>query len=289
MPPNSSNDSVRFIMDELESGSEMEQITMIRPHALRSQGPFLYWLEGAVQELYRVDLTTILYPNSNTNTNSKVCNGNNINDSTNIINISDVLIDKAAVSKVIVAGKRVEKMTVEEELERERTRSRSKGVDNYTVSDDNNRIVYRCNGKWSYYLINTAETFDIFKEFTPDGEGSGFPECVSVRKKDLSEISFTYNCNIFLATIRYVEGDNNKGNASDFSVSFEQITSIGGVNSKILCGQADYIIKEEFSRYTGHWVSDTHILYTISDETKLNTVNIIKDDDMERMPYCKVG
>lgn len=214
-----------------------------RPSQFQAVGTRVYWLEGAVQDIFFVDVNS-----------------------------------KAPPTKLVGSKARSGELTIEEEMERERTRSRAEGIDSFVVASSGERVLFRSNGKWYIYIVASDVSVEVFSTF------DGVPTNVSaVDKASLCTLSFTCKGNVFIGNLSISAGN-------VLSASWVQITHIGGQNG-LTCGEADYIIAEEFSRLTGHWVKGDNVLFTVSDQSRLKRVNIFGKDPnvIEDMPYPRVG
>lgn len=226
-----------------------------RPSRLREANGRLFWTQGAVQELFSCSLSELKEKGKETK-----------------------------ISKVIASSERTGKLSIEEELERERTRSRSVGVEAFNVSPDGKVIFYRANGKWYFYDVEGQQSYPILESF----KGTGFP--TNFASRAFSSFSFTCSSNIYIGTVKLATNNTTENvDSKSLDVSITQVTTIGDESKDIDCGAADYIISEEFSRLTGHWTNDLYVLYTISYTSHLNHISIPRDNDTEVMAYPRVN
>ncbi|KAH9582272.1 Peptidase S9 [Trypanosoma melophagium] len=246
----------------------------------------IYWLQGMSQELYTVSLED----------------------------------SNAVPTRVIVQEKEKEKSqedcpptSKEEELLRERLRRRVTGISSYRVRPYDKAVFFTSGTNMFLYYPSTKQAplkiFDYISEETRkrlfSAEGKPFL-CIQhmehvqdslpsekgeggehTRTNMLNVIAFVYDSNLYRATIKEQQED---PALPPLNVDVESITRFGDKSHE--CGTADYIMQEEFSRYTGHYSTDHYILFTYTDTSMLRVVSLLDGTDnssIEEMPYCRVG
>lgn len=265
-------------MQVLSSFDVLRQ-TIGKPQKLSIVGNNVYWLEGTSQELFSANLMTLV------------------------------------VNKVISPPPPSGKMTKEEELLRERQRTISSGISKYKVREDDGAVFFQTGFDMSIYYPSTGLAVGVFDHVTGDVLSNAPKLCIQhVEDMPLTEIAFVQDGNIFRGTIleRAVPSTlaNGVSDTSDdsshetmsttaakkpqqpktisASIHVRRVTSVG--KEKHECGTADYIMQEEFLRYSGHWNFNNRTLFTQTDTTILKTVTLVgANGELEHMPFPKVG
>ncbi|KPA80219.1 putative dipeptidyl-peptidase 8-like serine peptidase [Leptomonas pyrrhocoris] len=214
-------------------------------------------------------------------------------------------------------GAEEEKLTKEEEMLRERLRTRTTGISSFRVRESDGAVFYTSGvDVYVYYQHGPRagkapiKIFDYLSEEDKahfqamGGKPNLFVEPIksfdASHPSDYSVVTFVNNNNVYKATITERPADE----AAPLSVAVQQITHIG--DDLHQCGVADYIIQEEFARYTGHYATDRYVVFSYIESTHMRSVALLKSvgspdvppeepakpsyaTDVEEMPYSRVG
>ncbi|ESL09570.1 dipeptidyl-peptidase 8-like serine peptidase [Trypanosoma rangeli SC58] len=252
-----------------------------KPQHLRIVGDELYWLEGTEQTLYAVSL-----------------------------------LDRDATPRRVIASQEgareasapntPQPKSKEEELLRERLRRQVTGITNYHIAPSDGTVFYTAGTNMFLYRPSTSRPplniFDYIDKETRQryfaDEKKPFlciqhlkqfsqPECTGVgTAESLNVFSFVYGSNVYIATVV----EQNDAEAAPLHVDVECVTTFGDTLHE--CGTADYIMQEEFSRYTGHYATEKYVLFSYTDTSMLQDVSFIDGSSksgVEKMPYSRVG
>jgi dienelactone hydrolase len=256
--------------------------TFGKPQKLSIVGNHVYWLEGTSQELFSANLTTL------------------------------------SVAKVISPPLSTKKMSKEEELLRERQRTHATGISSYKVREDDGAVFFQTGCDMSIYYPLTGDTVRVFEDVTGDPLSSSPKLCIQhIEDLPLTEIAFVQDGNIFRGSIIEATSAGVSDTSDDgshettttsttisaiqpekmqastpshlsVSINIRRVTNVGEENFE--CGTADYIMQEEFSRFTGHWNFSNRTLFTQTDTTVLKTVTLVgANNELEQMSFPKVG
>ncbi|ORC81582.1 dipeptidyl-peptidase 8-like serine peptidase [Trypanosoma theileri] len=257
-----------------------------KPQQLSIINQQLYWLQGMNQELFTVSL-----------------------EDTNAVPTRVILREEEeeTAQKSIDESRPISK---EEELLRERLRRRVTGISSYRVRSYDKAVFFTSGTNMFLYYPSRQQAplkiFDYIHEETRkrffSTEGKPFL-CIqhlehvhnSLPSEDdehthtnmLNIITFIYDSNLYRATITEQQDDTT---LPPLIVDVESITTFGDKLHE--CGTADYIMQEEFSRYTGHYSTDHYVLFTYTDTSMLRLVSLLDGTDnssIEEMMYCRVG
>lgn len=193
----------------------------------------------------------------------------------------NLLDPHAAAVEVLEPKDRTQAMSKEEELLRERLRSQVTGISSFVIGKDE-IILFQASGSLFVHSPRCLNVVDVFEGVTEHP----FKGAVSVIQHgvDPTDITFVHLENIFAAKLEISEN----GGVLSVVTQVQRVTSIG--KPKHECGTADYIMQEEFSRYTGHWSLGSLLLFTVSDTSLLKEVSTIDaDGNPEAMPFPRVG
>ena len=242
-------------MEEIiEQASELECLHSIKgkPNKLKIYENYLYWLQKIPSTLCRIPL--------------------------DVVKASEDVDVWALYGEVIITSKNKE-LTKEEELSQQRTRNLYQSITSYHIVTTDT-IFYTCGA--SLYLYYKTHTYSLFDYLNSDSiKLDGVPFNFQHSPGNPFHIAFTMDNNIYLL---YVCIKNKP------VCWITQITSFG--KGKISCGVAEYMMQEEFDRYTGYWWSPcgTKILFTVTDSTSEQQVSLCTaNNDIETMSYCPVN
>ncbi|KAF8291233.1 serine peptidase, Clan SC, Family S9B [Trypanosoma cruzi] len=252
-----------------------------KPQNLRIVGEELYWLQGIEQELYAVSL-----------------------------------VDENAIPRRVIAPPedagcestptKSQPRSKEEELLRERLRSQVSGISGYQIVPSDGTVFYTSGtSMFMYRPSNARPPLNIFDCIDEEESRRHFGDrkrpflCLQHLQypekpgstggnagRSLNVISFVYGSNLYIATV--VEQDDTR--AAPIHVEVECVTNFGDALHE--CGTADYIMQEEFGRYTGHYATENYVLFSYTDTSMLKNVSLIDGSDkssVETMPYAWVG
>ncbi|RNF26582.1 putative dipeptidyl-peptidase 8-like serine peptidase [Trypanosoma conorhini] len=252
-----------------------------KPQNLRIIGDELYWLQGTEQTLYAVSL-----------------------------------VDRNATPRRVVAPwgdagaagppNASQPKSKEEELLRERLRRQVTGISNYHVTPSDGTVVYTSGTGTFLYRPSTAKPpLNIFDHIDQETRQRCFgdakkpficiqrlqhfpqPGCAGVNPAPPANVlSFVYGSNVYVATVV----EQNETQAAPLHVDVECVTTFGDALHE--CGTADYIMQEEFNRYTGHYATEKHVFFSYTDTSMLQNVSLIDGSaksGVEKMPYPWVG
>ncbi|CBH15760.1 dipeptidyl-peptidase 8-like serine protease [Trypanosoma brucei gambiense DAL972] len=257
-----------------------------KPRMLKFVGDQLYWLQGMDQELYSVNIA------DHNATPSRV-------------------IDRCRKGCTAAEGKEDSTVeTKEEELLRERLRSRVTGISSYRVrcrdgavffTSGANIFLYRpASGKPPLKVLDYIGDEELKQRFSSEKKpflcieyfshlANDAGACDSTKDR-ADVISFVYSNNLYIATVVEGSGEASHSREPPLRVNVECVTTFG--DELHSCGDADYIIQEEFGRYTGHYATAEYVLFSYTDVSMLREVMLIDgstDSGVEKMPYCRVG
>eukprot|EP01116_Phalansterium_solitarium_P021868 TRINITY_DN6999_c0_g3_i2.p1 TRINITY_DN6999_c0_g3~~TRINITY_DN6999_c0_g3_i2.p1 ORF type:complete len:788 (-),score=139.69 TRINITY_DN6999_c0_g3_i2:465-2828(-) len=174
-------------------------------------------------------------------------------------------------------------MSKEEELRRERQRTVGFGITSYVFHEDSQRFLVPSAG--SFYVIDVGNPEVVPVAVEVKGSGTRMDPTWSPNARF---IAFVRDSNLFLT-------------AADGS-SEVQLTA--SASKHVTCGVADFIMQEEFDRYTGYWWSPTvspssrlgvpamRILYEEVDSTGVSTYSVPEHDldgTTDPSPYPRPG
>ncbi|RNC30648.1 dipeptidyl-peptidase 8-like serine peptidase, partial [Trypanosoma cruzi] len=194
----------------------------------------------------------------------------------------------------------------EEELLRERLRSQVSGISGYQIVPSDGTVFYTSGtSMFMYRPSNARPPLNIFDCIDEEESRRHFGDrkrpflCLQHLQypekpgstggnagRSLNVISFVYGSNLYIATV--VEQDDTR--AAPIHVEVECVTNFGDALHE--CGTADYIMQEEFGRYTGHYATENYVLFSYTDTSMLKNVSLIDGSDkssVETMPYAWVG
>ncbi|KAG8342686.1 dipeptidyl-peptidase 8-like serine peptidase [Trypanosoma vivax] len=261
-----------------------------KPCKLSIVGDRLYWLQGLEQELYSVSVSDPKSaPQRVIEHHQKPLKGTAEKTSENIFT-----------------------ETKEEELLRERLRSRVTGVTSYRVRPGDGAVFYtsgtnmflhrHSSGQPPLKIMDYITDNKLKSSFTssnkpflcmqhvlvlPGREGEKAGKYHEAGKDgDSNVITFVHGNNLYVATVK----ENNEGSPVPVEVNVEAVTTFGDDSHQ--CGTADYIIQEEFGRYTGHYATNDYVLFSYTDTSMLREISLIDGSlacDVEKMAYCRVG
>ncbi|KAG5490120.1 hypothetical protein JKF63_00239 [Porcisia hertigi] len=283
MPPT----LMKSCMEELSKYRDAFISAAGKPQQLSVVGDRIYWTQGEQLELYS----------------------------------APVGVDAAEGVRVIASGtqavEKKEQLTKEEEMLRERTRSQTTGIKSFRVRRSDGAIFYTSGVDVYVYYQNgpragkaPLKLFDYMSEenkahFKAMGSKPNlFVQSVKSfnesHPNDHTAMTFVNNNNVYKATVT----ENPASEEAPLSVAIEQITHTG--DDRHQCGVADYIIQEEFMRYTGHCATDRYVIFSYTDTSHMRTVALLKSmgspevpateptclsytPETEDMPYPRVG
>ncbi|CCW66928.1 unnamed protein product [Phytomonas sp. Hart1] len=273
--------SIKDCIDKLEQYTNLSHDLFGRPQKMAVAGDYLYWTQGKEQKLYRV-----------------------LKDK--LDNIAQPVID----DKTTLSNKENAKLTKEEELLRERTRQITSGVSSFRVRETDHTIFYFIGLDFFIYYTQGPrahkEPLKVFSYISKEDKArytdtlATEPNlCVQFTEKapnsgedPLTTFTFVHQNNLYIGKLT----EDPANDAAPLALSLEQVTHIGDEAHQ--CGLADYIMQEEFSRYTGHYANEEYIIFTYTDSTIMRQVLLLKgetddegleDDGVERMAYSRVG
>lgn len=252
-----------------------------KPQNLQIVGDYLYWTQGKKQILFRCPVTD--------STPERV----------------ESVIEPHGKGEPTLAAEEVPKYSKEEELLRERMRLTVSGISKYWIRKDDSAVFYLAGLDLFVYYMTGARAHEvplnIFSYLadadkkvgglgdTPN-EGIHFVSSNGGDTVDFGTVSFVNNGNLYLAFIT----ENSVGSPTPISLTIQQITTIG--DNEHQCGLADYIMQEEFDRFTGHEATPSHIIFSYTDQSKMRQVALLgggqtalQGDGVERMAYSRVG
>ncbi|AYU83605.1 dipeptidyl-peptidase 8-like serine peptidase [Leishmania donovani] len=283
MPPT----ALKSYMVELSRYMDAFTSASGKPQHLTIVGDRVYWTQGKQQELYS----------------------------------APVGLEVAEAVRVIASEEQEvgeeEQLTKEEEILRERTRSQTTGIKNFHVRWSDGAIFYTSGVEVYVYYQNgpragktPLKLFDYMSEedkthFKAMGSKPNL-FVQAIKSFDESHpsthtvMTFVNNNNVYKATLT----ESPASEEAPLAVAVEQITHIG--DDLHQCGVADYIIQEEFSRYTGHYATDRYIVFSYIDSSHMRSVALLSSlgspevpeaepacqtyaTETEEMPYSRVG
>eukprot|EP01083_Nonionella_stella_P082969 229225_1 len=191
------------------------------------------------------------------------------------------------------------KYTKEEELLRERMRQSGHGVTSYTYNEMYEKLLIPTSGGMLWYCalpkgpIEEPIPATLFGDREMDNLG---PRMDSKFSPDTRLVAFTRKGDLWCAEINEMDG-----------TTFERrLTFVRDQDPKLSAGEADFIMQEEFDRYTGYYwcpevdiastdVGETRtyrILYEVVDSSKVPTVRLPNPDisaSVDEMLFPRVG
>ncbi|GET93319.1 dipeptidyl-peptidase 8-like serine peptidase, putative [Leishmania tarentolae] len=283
MPPT----PLKSYMDELSRYMDAFTSAAGKPQHLTVVGDRVYWTQGKQQELYS----------------------------------APVGLEVAEAVRVIPSGEQEageeKQLTKEEEMLRERTRSHTTGIKSFHVRCSDGAIFYTSGVEvYVYYQSGPRagktplKLFDYMSEedkahFKAMGSKPNlFVQAIQSfddsQPSDHTVMTFVNNNNVYKATLT----ESPSSEEAPLAVAVEQITRIG--DDLHQCGVADYIIQEEFSRYTGHYATDRYIVFSYIDSSHMRSVALLSslgspevparelacpsyEREIEEMAYSRVG
>ncbi|CAJ1036273.1 Dipeptidyl peptidase IV (DPP IV) N-terminal region/Prolyl oligopeptidase family, putative [Leishmania lindenbergi] len=283
MPPTPLNSYV----DELSRYTEAFTSVAGKPQQLIIVGDRVYWTQGKHQELFS----------------------------------APVGVEAAEAVRVIASDEqevaKEKKLTKEEEMLRERTRSQTTGIKSFHVRHSDGAIFYTSGVDMYVYYQNgpragkaPLKLFDFMSEDNkahlkamgnkPNLFVQPIESFDELHPSDHTTMTFVNNNNVYKATLH----ENPECEGVPLTVSVEQITHIG--DDLHQSGVADYIIQEEFLRYTGHYATDRYVVFSYIDSSRMRSVALLSSlgasevpavepaslsyaTEMEEMPYPRVG
>lgn len=200
------------------------------------------------------------------------------------------------------------KLTKEEEMLRERSRSLTTGIKRYYVRETDGAIFFISGvDLYIYYPEGPragAAPLKVFDYLTPVDKAhfaslGGHPN-VFMELYELTTVTFVNSDNVYKARIT----EDFANESAPLAIELKQISTIGTPLRQ--CGVADYIIQEEFMRYTGHYSNDRYVLYSYTDSSHMRSVTLLSSNgspevprekpenqtfekDTEEIPYPRVG
>ncbi|KAG5488648.1 hypothetical protein JIQ42_00260 [Leishmania sp. Namibia] len=282
MPPT----PLKSYMDELSRYMDAFTSAAGKPQQLKIVGDRVYWTQGKQQELYSAQV-----------------------DAEAAEAVRVISSDEQEVAK--------EELTKEEEMLRERTRSQTTGIKSFHVRCNDGAIFYTSGvDVYVYYQRGPRagkaplKLFDyISEEVKAHFKATGSKPNIFVQAiesfdestpSDHAVMTFINNNNVYRAVLT----ESPASEEAPLTVTVEQITHIG--DDLHQCGVADYIIQEEFSRYTGHCATERYVVFSYTDSTHMRSVALLNTlgspevpaveparrsyvAETEEMPYSRVG
>eukprot|EP00796_Vickermania_ingenoplastis_P005164 gene5164-3712_t len=183
------------------------------------------------------------------------------------------------------------KLSKAEELLRERMRNLLTGISSFLIRESDDAVFYTTETKlFIYYTTGPLahrpplDVFSFIKDQEKFLNGMPFMHISHVQSsKDLTDVVFVHNNNLYSAHIT----EQTQNEETPLMVEVTAVTTIG--DDLHQCGVADYIIQEEFDRYTGHYENEDYILFSYIDTSMMRKVSLLRDDSVEEMPYPRVG
>jgi dipeptidyl-peptidase 9 len=287
---------LKSYMDELSKYMDAFTSAAGKPQRLAIVGDRVYWTQGKQQELFSAPV---------------VASG-----AEQVVRV--IASEKPQSQQQQEDGDNKEaKLTKEEEMLRERLRSRTTGISVFRVRERDGAVFYTSGVDVYVYYQNGPRAgkapLKIFDYLTAEDkahfQAMGAKPNLFVQPiqsfdashpSDYSVVTFVNNNNVYKATIT----ENPSDEAAPLSIAVEQITHIG--DDLHQCGVADYIIQEEFARYTGHYATARYVVFSYIESTHMRSVALLKsvgspevpaveparpsyETDMEEMPYSRVG
>ncbi|KEG10252.1 dipeptidyl-peptidase 8-like serine peptidase [Trypanosoma grayi] len=277
---------LRVYIDALTRAGEADLGVTGKPQNLQIVGDQLYWLQGTNQELFVLNLT----------------------EANAVPRRAFVPHDDAA--KERQQGKKdFLPESKEEELLRERQRTRVSGISSYRIRPSDGAIFFTCGmNLFLYHPSSTSPPLRVFDYISEEVKQRCFPSmgskpllCIqhlsswdegtaaahSASNRE-SIVTFVRGSNLYVATIVEQQGDARE--AAPLDVRVESVTTFGDELHE--CGTADYIMQEEFDRFTGHSATERYVLFTYTDTSMLQEVVLIDgstSSGVEKMRYPRVG
>lgn len=202
--------------------------------------------------------------------------------------------DTASVAPVFSHGTRsreaFEERQKEEVLLRERMRNPLLGISSFNVRKTDNAVFFvNDNQLFVYYTAGPRAglpPLDVFS-FADCSILADDKPCLYLThvedNEDLTDIVFYHNDNLYSMSI--MEHLDNE--SEPLSATITAITHIGDEFHQ--CGVADYIIQEEFSRFSGHCENRDYVMFSYTDTSMVPTVTLLREKGVEHMPYPRVG
>eukprot|EP01038_Epipyxis_sp_PR26KG_P010979 gene10979-14747_t len=187
-----------------------------------------------------------------------------------------------------VSNEDTAKLSLEEQLRRERMRLFTNGISSYewnpTESVEAHMILIPMNGKIyvcdttkksasdeNKYQLSVAYNGDIGQAIDPHLSPNG------------SKVAFVANDDLYVTAASIIATSENKATeASSESIDIIRLTT-NGSQAGITCGLADFVAQEEMDRYRGFWWSpdSTLIAYTEVDETIIPEYHILHQGESD--------
>jgi dipeptidyl-peptidase 9 len=233
-----------------------------RPQKLSFVNNKLFWLEGMTQELYHAEIS----------------------------------MDGPFVpQRTIVQGDTVNaipaethKRTKEEELLRERQRTLVDGISWFAIREQDEVVLYISAMVLYMYSPGHKEVLKVLDFAAPSvKELLGASPCINMQnvEGDISFSHFTFVCNSNVFLLHIVK---ELFSEHRLDVDVRPITKLGKSLSEF--GTADYIMQEEFDRYSGHCARGNNVLMLHTDTSMLRKVSIpAENGDVEEIPFPRVG
>jgi dienelactone hydrolase len=257
------NPTVAAIADDIQKLSVLRGCSA-RPQKLSWVNNRLYWLEGMTQELFHVEIAAEGEPLAPQRT---------------------IVVTQSDATKEPEAER---KLTKEEELLRERQRTIVRGISWYSVRESDGVVRYISAMELFTYSPQHKKILNVFDFVDHDAKASfGGAPCFNIQgvqgDSTLSQFTFVCNGNVYsldIVTEHFCDGR--------LELNVQRITTIGKTLSEF--GTADYIMQEEFDRYSGHVAKGNSILMLHTDTSMLRKVSIAAENgEVEELPFPRVG
>lgn len=227
-----------------------------KPQKISVEGTTAYWTQGIQQELYHCS-------------------------------VDDPSAGASRLFTALLNADEDKELSHEEELLRERMRCTLTGIAAFNIRKSDGAVFYTTQTSlFIYYTTGVrAHTQPLnVLEYASNPSFKCVP-CMYVGYTDdsFTDFVFVYDNNLYSAHIT----ENLEDDQNPLSVEVTAVTTFGDKNH--VCGEADYIIQEEFDRYTGHYENKDYIVFSYSNSCGMRTVSLLKDDSTEVMPYPRVG
>jgi dienelactone hydrolase len=257
------NPTVATIADDVQKLSVLRGCSA-RPQKLTWVNNRLYWLEGMTQELFHVEIAAEGEPLAPQRT---------------------IVVTQSDATKEQEAER---KLTKEEELLRERQRTIVRGISWYSVRESDGVVRYISAMKLFTYSPQHKKILNVFDFVDHDAKASfGGAPCFNIQgvQGDATLSQFTFVCNGNVYSLDIVK---EHFCDSRLELHVQRITTIGKTLSEF--GTADYIMQEEFDRYSGHVAKGNSILMLHTDTSMLRKVSIAAENgEVEELPFPRVG
>ncbi|CUG93388.1 dipeptidyl-peptidase 8-like serine peptidase, putative [Bodo saltans] len=253
-----------------EIADDIQKLTALRgcfarPQKLSWVSNRLYWLEGMTQELYHVDVG--------------VTEGEPLAPQRTIVVAQTDATKEPAVER---------KLTKEEELLRERQRTIVSGISWYSVRESDGVVLYISAMALFMYSPQHKKTLNVLDFMSSEAKVScSSAPCINIQcvEGDVTLSHFTFVCDANVFSLDIVQSHFEEGR---LELNVQRITTVGKALSEF--GTADYIMQEEFDRYTGHVAKGDSILMLHTDTSMLRKVSIAAENgEIEELPFPRVG